>query len=680
MTVPFIFYPDTKILAADVNANFSDLDGKVGGASTGFFSSIAAASVQYLGPTINTVYLAGYYSAGDGGGGQYDYVVSSPGHSASFQNNGRWFELKTTYPPTAKQFGAVANGADARAAILSALTYANECVIDNDTFNFTGEFLLPAGKTLTGAGANSTIIQASTGSNNATSVVRSSFADGTTIRGLILNGNLNARETSGELVAGYTWSSRTTNSSNCLIEQCHSVDCGDTDADFAARGGNGGGFLIEYTVSGTSDVQYNEVLQCTANNPKAGFHCRIASDFTGYGPGDLPYFAQYNKITDVTGRGVRKNALEMAGPNVRHNIATRVFAINCVGQGGQECDFGANNNLFVECKNIFENGFVFTRSYDGFSSRSSDNGDGHLKFTYDNTWIDCECVGGTTSGAFYYRAFAEIGSSKRARFIRPKFLGFTRGVGVSTQRIIGHYVEATMEQFDGSEIIDMNFQDVDCMNRITGTAGILALTYSGGYCSSESNAYTSPTSTMSIETVTIEGIRFDCPIMTINPGTVSIGGVEELMFIRRNHFRLTAAGTAVITTPKLANSGIFIEGNFFDIPDGSGGSSVAITKDPNCYMVEGGNAYRTRAPGGAIGGTSGRVHCRSDGIVLGNVINAGRPGVSRVRIVGDTAPTTGVWNRGDEFILQNSNPSASNGSINTTAGGAHFAANADNGP
>jgi hypothetical protein len=104
------------------------------------FATAAALQAATVGGGINTVYLRGYWTEGDGGGATYRRVGSEPTHPAKFQStDGAWWELAES-TPNVLQFGARMDGVTSdRAAWQRALDWA-------DTRN--GAIVFPSGSTL----------------------------------------------------------------------------------------------------------------------------------------------------------------------------------------------------------------------------------------------------------------------------------------------------------------------------------------------------------------------------------------------------------------------------------------------------------------------------------------------------------------------------------------------------
>jgi hypothetical protein len=104
------------------------------------FSTTAALQAANVGAGIDTVYVRGYWTEGDGGGAAYRRALSIPSHPARFQSaDGAWWEIAES-TPNVRQFGARMDGVTSdRAAWQRALDWA-------DTRN--GAIVFPAGQTL----------------------------------------------------------------------------------------------------------------------------------------------------------------------------------------------------------------------------------------------------------------------------------------------------------------------------------------------------------------------------------------------------------------------------------------------------------------------------------------------------------------------------------------------------
>ena len=122
--------------------------------------------------TDNSVFVTGYYAAGDGGGGAYRYdasdVISTDDGCRVIvgADGGRW-KLTQTFPTSFKQWGAKGDGTtDDTARIQAALDYltgpGGEVWVDQaSTFKVTGTLLWGNGTCITGSGTDSLIKGAS---------------------------------------------------------------------------------------------------------------------------------------------------------------------------------------------------------------------------------------------------------------------------------------------------------------------------------------------------------------------------------------------------------------------------------------------------------------------------------------------------------------------------------------
>lgn len=88
-----------------------------------YFGSVAEAAAFSYSPEMNSVFIFGYYAAGDGGFSLYNRVAAEPTHAGKFKSaDGAWWELDMRNGVNVLQFGAKGNGvADDFQAIQNAI-------------------------------------------------------------------------------------------------------------------------------------------------------------------------------------------------------------------------------------------------------------------------------------------------------------------------------------------------------------------------------------------------------------------------------------------------------------------------------------------------------------------------------------------------------------------------------
>lgn len=538
-----------------------------------------------------------------------------------------------------------------------AFAHAHEVEYGDGEWLISEDLIVPSGRTLRGRKNASILKLREDAGNEHTRVVR--LENDAKAITCVFDGNLDAREANG--FAGYVFGFEVRDASRCVVDECHSKGVGASDAFFAAYGGNGGGYLIVSTETATQDTERNIVRGCTADSKRSGFIGRIATPFHGYAEGELPYAAKNNTIENISGEGCNKNAVELVGPNTWGNTVKDSHVYDITGQGGFEADFGAHHNRFERCTVEFRPGFVFERTFDAFSQRSFDEGDGKIKISHDNSFIDCSLVGGETAGNHYLRGFCEIGASRGARWVRPKMRGFTRGAGVGNDRIIGHYQEATMVAFTGGVVEDPEFVGVDEAFRYAGAMGYTNFRIYRGYTQSRQNTWrTSNTSALN------GSLKFRGGVHDCYGQHFSFAG-ELLVDADDVEFRGGVGSLAVVSGPTRPMSTIkFSDCDFTRVVAGS--VPILSAQNQPCYIRTRDNTYGARAPGGLTDGTQGRAYNGGGDHVTEPVLTAGRRITAQARVYGAIAPTTGTWYRDDQVLRRDASTGASLGWRCTASG------------
>lgn len=137
--------------------------------------AIVVLSASFLSTTGRFAVVGGYYSEGDGGGGEYTYdadnATADDGGSVikptNVTGNGRWVIVPNGKPLSVKQFGAKTDGTDSTAAITAALAATDDIYIPAGTFNISS-IAVSSNKKITGAGVNRSFLLSSvTGTTDA---------------------------------------------------------------------------------------------------------------------------------------------------------------------------------------------------------------------------------------------------------------------------------------------------------------------------------------------------------------------------------------------------------------------------------------------------------------------------------------------------------------------------------
>lgn len=454
-----------------------------------------------------------------------------------------------------------------------------------------------------------------------------------------LDGNLAAREAAG--FTGMTFGVALLNVSDCTFYAATYKDIGATTVSIATHGENGGAAIIQMTASATADVSNNHIragrlVDCV----KHGFMGRIVSDFLGMQESDSDHYCQFNSISGLVGNGGNKNAIELAGPNTRYNEVTDIRAINCTGQSGFECDFGAYGNSIRRCSVEYESGVLITRTFSAFNDASNiDVTPGApQKLSRDNLFEDCAFLGGTMSGAFSVRGFCVLQRGQGTRFVRPRMSGQVRGAG--TGQLVGFYVEALTGFTDDITCIDPDFSGVEYGVRalgpvygvgsinIVGEMGRIRYTYR--LCDNS----TTPAKSMRVK-VRAEGVT-----------TAISGREEERIDIRDSEF----VGQIETTILQPTNpDGVLIHGDNHFRCGTSTGVPIAVQIGGGAVIDRGGSVYTSRVPGSALNGNNGRIINSGQNHVTQIALMS--PVISRANPVRASDPITGNYTIGDKIIL-----------------------------
>lgn len=143
MSVPYTFTPGTIIASAQVNSNFTYVDGRVDALSTSIGAAIGLwvdIDTTTVGSNTNTVVTSGYSTVGVGQGVYVSDALATSALAASYPNfcklsaDGRYWRLDGDYI-TVDQGGATGTvGVNDQPAIFAAVVYANAVGIQQVTF------------------------------------------------------------------------------------------------------------------------------------------------------------------------------------------------------------------------------------------------------------------------------------------------------------------------------------------------------------------------------------------------------------------------------------------------------------------------------------------------------------------------------------------------------------------
>jgi hypothetical protein len=262
--------------------------------------------------------------------------------------------------------------------------------------------------------------------------------------------------------AGHVFGAVIQDVSDALVEGCTAIECGSTPDFTRDRGPNGGGFLIEATSRAQADVRGNRLVNCESEGKLAGFHARIRTPFRGISQNSTRKHARLNEISNLIGRGGNKNGVEVVGPGATENLVKNCVLFDPDGQGGIEADLGASENVFEKCSIVFQ-GHALKRTFDGFSQRTSDVGDGLPKVPVGNRFISCSITGRAFFGPHDVRGFACVGASRDASFENASFS--LKRIGNSRGRAIGYYEEERIGLVAGTRLERLHFTTVDIQKK-----------------------------------------------------------------------------------------------------------------------------------------------------------------------------------------------------------------------
>lgn len=537
--------------------------------------------------------------------------------------------------------GLIGDGATDNLAAINALLAAHDRVdiypsATGSVFGFSDTITIPGGKLLwVHPAVTIKLLLAST----ATAVLTAGGAGARVECEGVIDGNLTAREANG--FTGHVFGFKLLNVADCIFTAAVYKDMGATAASMATYGENGGGVVIQLTAAATADVSNNRVgpghlVDCQNH----GFMARIVSDFLGVDEIDSDYYCQFNSISGLVGNGGNKNAVEMAGPNTRYNEVTDIRAINCTGQSGLECDFGAYGNAFRRCSVEYESGVQIVRTFSAFNDASNiDVTPGApQKLSRDNLFEDCAFLGGTMSGAFSVRGFCVLQRGQGTRFVRPRMTGQVRGSG--TGQLVGLYIEALTGFTDDITCIDPDFSGVEYGSRalgpvhgvgtirIVGEAG--RIRYSYRLCDNS----TTPVKALRVK-VRAEGAT-----------TAIVGRNEEL--IDTSGCEFVGQTETTLTQPENPDGVLFHGDNHYRCATATG-VPIAVVVGGGAVIDRGGSTYTSRVPGTALNGGNGRITNSGQNHVTSMALMS--PVISRANPVRASDPITGNYTIGDKIIL-----------------------------
>lgn len=522
----------------------------------------------------------------------------------------------------------------------------------------SGRLNIPDGKMLH-VDPSITIRALANGSNDVEYMVnlgnRSRFlCDGT------LDGNLTARDASGETQT-FTWGIAMVNVSNAYSTCARFVDMGITGSHNAGIG-NGGAVLIGITEGATDDVVGNLHEGGVLEGDNHGFMSRIRSPFTGVGFGEFPHYVQFNEIRRLRGAGGMKNACEVVGPNTRENVVSDCVAIDPIGQGGFECDYGASHNKFQRCKVWFTPGTEIAMTFDGFSNRTADDqGDGKPKPPRGNVWEDCELIGGVMTGNLSLRGFSSVGSGSDATWIRPRMRG--QEVGSGTGALVGIYVQGDYGHTTGIKVVD---PDIEAVQRLvwaltpsagTGTLGRIEV--EGGRGSYTDSALTVPNNAQ-VEHASFRRVKLE--------GTATALRLENVLFADVQDCEFTGQTSDTILPPTKHGSVLRYGGNVFRCATNSGQPVRGPGSGQGYLIDQGGNIYTRRVPGSAVDGADGQVRASGANVVtnaLGGNALTGSTVTAHMRPVAyrSNRPSSGTHLAGSEWRQPQPGSGASPGEV-----------------
>ncbi|MET1756866.1 hypothetical protein ABVV53_15580 [Novosphingobium sp. RD2P27] len=340
-------------------------------------------------------------------------------------------------------------GHDAEGMIRASLKSCNSVVLGPGEIILKTTLIVPEGKRLIGRPGTRLVLSSDCGDDvEAVLELRS----GSYIEGLEISGNLEKRNATGVL-SRYVFGVVIRDASSCKVVQCRVVDCGSVPRFLHRYGGNGGGFLIEASGHGSTCVRDNQLLSCSSVGRNAGFHARIKTPFKRKPDGCSEVLAVQNVIWNLQAFEGDKNGIELVGPGTCFNSVIGCHLRNPRGQGGIEADLGASENIFSACVISFFDNFNLARHLDCFSQRTAEIGDGMLKLSHSNTFVDCSVVGHLALDGHYLRAFVCSGAGHGARFVKPRLQVEARKPG----KVIGYYEDSSLAKIEGITVVGESF-------------------------------------------------------------------------------------------------------------------------------------------------------------------------------------------------------------------------------
>lgn len=341
-----------------------------------------------------------------------------------------------------------------RTALEHALQGGRTVELGSDVYTLDKTLRLPPGSTLLGDGSTKLVLS-SNANNSQRAVV--SLSDNSTIKQIHLDGNLSIREKLGSL-KDYVFGIEINGCSFCLVENCHSINCGATKNFFIHSGGNGGGFLID---AEKSDAIGNTIKDCVSYGADAGFHARILTDFRGVGANAR---AERNVIAGLRGYLGNKNAVELVGPRTARNLVTQCSIFAPQGQGGIEADFGASLNRFENCIVTLSSSQKLSLTLDCFSQRTMPK-NGRLFVPHGNMFIRCIAKGEAHFDGHAVRGFTCFGAGRDAHFVDPIMAVTSLD---QEGEIIGYYQEDRFQRISPAIVTNPRFSKATIRSLIRG--------------------------------------------------------------------------------------------------------------------------------------------------------------------------------------------------------------------
>jgi len=357
-----------------------------------------------------------------------------------------------------------------------------------------------------------------------------------------IDGNLAARESTG--FASYTHGAYTLNCNDTVFEDLNVTDYGETVAASALL--NTCAVVIDSDATNPLVTTGGVIRRCFANDVarKAPYGFRLRSQFIGYARGEIPGLTGA-VIEDCTIFGTKKNAVELAGPNVHDCIVRRVSVSGHTGQGGIETDYGAYNALFEDCDvGHPSTDDVITRSTAAFSFRASDQGDGKLKEGSGNLARRCRAHHHTSAVGANFKGFHLI-SVRDSALESFKVDSCIRGIGAASDAMVGIYVQTDYGEVHNIAITDPDISSMDQGLSISGVNPCSGISVMGGTIQAQARGYNEPSATP-LSGVSFGGgvtITADVPIYC-NPGRSTPVATFDLVTLRGNKIQLNGSPTA----------------------------------------------------------------------------------------------------------------------------------------